>query len=97
MRPRHLGPVGHDRTRDDWPQEFRASRIFEGFQAAAERVDQAVASRIISEIRTDLVREDIVDDVRKDAVGRGAFIGYMGGHVLDPFGYKRALLNYLKN
>ena len=42
-RARHLRPVRHDGARDDRPEELRARRIGKRLEAAAQRVDQAVA------------------------------------------------------
>ena len=38
----HARAVGHDGAGDDGAEELGAGGIFEGFKAAAERVDQAV-------------------------------------------------------
>ena len=52
---RHLGAVRHDRARHDRAEQLGAGGILERLEAAAERVDQAVAGGFVGELAGDLV------------------------------------------
>ena len=57
-----------------WAQQLGAGRILERFEAAAERVDEAMLRGGVGEIAVDLVIQRVVGDVGEDFVRRGAFI-----------------------
>ena len=72
--------VGDDGAGDDGAEELGAGGIFEGFKAAAERVDEAVLRGGVGEVAFDLVVERVVGDVGEDFVGGGAVVADVGGH-----------------
>ena len=84
LRARHLGAVRHDRARHDRAHQFGAGRIFQRFQTAAERVDQAVARGVVGDFGVDLVFGHVIDDVDQDFIGLGTDVGDMCGHVDFP-------------
>lgn len=73
-RAGHLRAVGHDRPRHDGPEQFGAGGIGERLEAAAERVDQTIASGLEGQIAADLVGEDVVDNIRENLVGCGPHV-----------------------
>ena len=74
------GAFGDDGAGDDGSEEPGAGGVFEGFEAAAEGVEEAVAGGLVGEGAGDLVVEDIVGDVCKDLVGLWAFCWGVAGH-----------------
>ncbi len=81
LRTRHFRTVRHHRARHYRSQQLGASRIFERFEAATERVDQAVARGLIGDVRFDFVFGDVVDDVDDDLIPFGADVRNVCGHV----------------
>ncbi len=67
------GAVGDDGAGDDGAEELGAGGVLEGFEAAAEGVDEAVAGGVVGEVAGDRVVEDVVGDVDEDLVGLRAF------------------------
>src|ERR1700730_14156388 len=80
---RDLGAVGHNRSGHDGAQEFRTGRIFERFQTAAKRIDQAIARGGVSQFTLDGVVADIVGNVDEDLVIRRAFPAGVYGHSVE--------------
>ncbi len=74
------GAVGHDGAGHDGAEQLGAGGVIKRLQAAAERIDQAVARRLVGEVGLDVVAKDIIDDVGKDGIGFGADVGDVGGH-----------------
>ncbi len=80
LRPRNPRAVGDDGARDDRAEELGARRIRQRFQAAPERVKQAVSCRVVRFLARDLVAGHVVGDVDKHLVGLGSNIGDRRGH-----------------
>ena len=64
----------HDRARHDGPEQFPAGRVLQGFHAAAQRVDQAVARGFVGQVALDLVIQHIVDDIGQRRIPGGALV-----------------------
>ena len=55
--------VRYDGAGNNWPQQFFTGRVFESFQTAAERVEQAVMCGVVGHFRADFVVHDVIDDI----------------------------------
>ncbi|MNS52769.1 hypothetical protein D3C72_854950 [compost metagenome] len=73
-RAGHLGAVWHHGAGHDRPQQLLARRVFQRFQAAAQRVDQAVACGLVRQAALDLVVENVVRDIGQHLVGIGTYV-----------------------
>ncbi len=74
------GAVGDDGAGNDRSEELGAGGVFEGFEAAAEGVDEAVAGGVEGEGAGEVVVEDVVGDVDEDLVGLWALGWDVAGH-----------------
>ena len=61
-------------------EELGAGGVFEGFESAAEGVDEAVAGGVEGEGAGEVVVEDVVGDVDEDLVGLWALGWDVAGH-----------------
>ena len=82
---RNARAIGDDGAGHDGAQQLGAGRIFERLQAAAERIDEAIARGGVSQIAVDLVIQSVVGDVGEDFVRRGAFIADVRGQACSFF------------
>ncbi|MNI30814.1 hypothetical protein D3C73_846730 [compost metagenome] len=73
-RAGHLGAVWHHGAGHDRPQQLLARRVFQRFQAAAQRVDQAVACGLVRQAALDLVVKNVVRDIDQDLIGIGTYV-----------------------
>src|SRR6218665_653024 len=73
-RSRHARAMGDDGAGHDRAEQSSAGRIFQRRQPAAERVDQAVARRLIGQRAIDPVIEHIVGDVNQYRVRSRAVV-----------------------
>ncbi len=80
---RNARTVGHDGAGNDRPQQLGAGGIFEGFEAAAQRVDQAGPRRRLSQIALDLVVQRVVGNVSENFVGRRTFVADVRRHTFS--------------
>jgi hypothetical protein len=62
------------------PRSFVHAGILERLEAAAQRVDEAVARRVVGERARDLLLADVIGDVDEDLVGLGADVADRCGH-----------------
>ena len=90
-RSRHLGPVGHDRAGHDRSEQLRARRIRQRFEAAAQRVEQAVMRGLVSLGAGDLELRYVIGDVAQHLVGLGTYVGYVSGHWKGGFQARRSI------
>src|SRR5262249_58189992 len=75
LRAGNSGAVRYQGSRDDRPEQLGARGIRERLQATAERINQAVTSRLECFLALDRVAGDVVGDVDQDLVGLGTDIG----------------------
>src|SRR5579859_1133652 len=71
---RHPCAIGHDCARNDWPQQFGASRIFECLKPATEGIDEAIARGLVSKIALYFVVHDVVHNIDEHFVGTWTLI-----------------------
>ena len=74
LRAGHLRSVRHGRAGHDRSEQLRARRIRERFESAAQRVDQAVARRLVRFLAFYPVMGDIVGDIDEHLVRLGAHV-----------------------
>ncbi|CAG9196978.1 hypothetical protein BCAR13_120040 [Paraburkholderia caribensis] len=79
-RARHPGAVRDDRAGHDRSHQLGAGRVGQGFESAAERVDQAIARRLQRKIALELVIQHIVDDIDQYCIRIGPDVGDRCGH-----------------
>ena len=83
LRTRHFRAVWHQRALHNRSKHFSARRIFQRLEAAAERIEQAVARGVVGFFGFDLVLGDVVDNVGEDLVRFWADVGNVCGHDVD--------------
>ena len=81
---RDLRAVRHRRARDDRAQQLGAGRVFERLEAAAQRVDQAIARGVVRFLVLYGIVFYVIGDQRQDLVGLGPDVGDMRGHYSLP-------------
>ena len=77
LRSGHFSAVGHDGTWNNRAEKLRACRIFQCFQAAAQRIDQTIARSLVSFFAADFVVVDVLCDIDQDFIGFGTDVGDM--------------------
>src|SRR6185312_6215505 len=78
--PGTRAPCGTTVPLDHRAEQLAGSRVFQRFQAAAQRIHQDQASRVVSQRGRHLIVPRIVDDIDDDLVPGGTDIADVCGH-----------------